>query len=596
MEIGVDPAIPTYAGGLGVLAGDTLRAAADLALPLVGVSLLHRKGYFRQRLDKEGNQTETPCDWNPEKVLEPLPARVSIELEGRTVRVGVWRFLIRGTGGGAALESYGDSTRRPRSGAEGVVPVYFLDTDLPENTPWHRSLCGALYGTDLRYRFCQEAVLGLGGVAVLRAIGHESIRFFHMNEGHSALLTLALLEERLPGRRWESATETDLDAVRRQCVFTTHTPVPAGHDQFPCSMVAEVLGRVRSDALDRHGWCDRTQLNMTHLALMLSDYVNGVAMRHGEVSQDLFPETPIESITNGVHAGTWASPSFAALFDRYLPAWRGDNSYLRYAIRIPPADIHQAHVEAKAALLAEVERRTHVRLDPNALTLGFARRATAYKRADLLFTDLNRLRSIASQHGRLQLVFAGKAHPNDEPGKHLIRRIFQASAALSEAVPVVYLEEYDMALAKTVCAGVDVWLNTPQQPLEASGTSGMKAAVNGVPSLSVLDGWWVEGHVEGVTGWSIGGHWEDLKVLPYEASRRGEACLAPTAPSSWAHNDRRGDEVRSLYDKLEQTILPLYFQRPEEFDRIRQSTIVVNGSFFNAHRMMNQYIRNAYRE
>jgi starch phosphorylase len=548
MEVGLEPSMPTYSGGLGVLAGDTLRAAADLGIDMVGVTLLHRKGYFRQQLDARGNQSETPASWSPEDHLEPLTPQVTVTMEGRPVLVRAWQYMIHGVTGH-------------------TVPVYFLDTALEQNSPWDRTLTDHLYGGDQRYRFCQEVVLGMGGVAILRALGHDDVPTYHMNEGHSALLALGLMAELTAGQSKPEAIAAARDAVRRRCLFTTHTPVPAGHDQFPADLVRYVLGAERARTLIAE-CCLNGTLNMTYLALYFARYVNGVAMRHGEISRGLFPNYPINSITNGVHAVAWTAESFQKLYDLHVPEWRRDNLYLRYAISIPPGEIQQAHAEAKQALLAEVERRCSIRLDRGAMTLGFARRATPYKRADLLFTDLDRLRRIARGVGPLQVLYGGKAHPRDEGGKAVIRQVFEAAAALSDAVRVVYLPEYDLALARLLCAGVDVWLNTPQKPQEASGTSGMKAALNGVPSLSVLDGWWVEGHLEGITGWSIG---EDQDT--------------PSDP---------GREAVSLYDKLEYVVLPLYYHRPLAFAEVRRSAIALNGSFFNAQRMVGQYLHNAY--
>jgi starch phosphorylase len=544
MEVGLESAIPTYSGGLGILAGDNLRAAADLGLPVVAVTLLHRQGYFRQRLDARGNQSEEPAPWEPGAHLEPVQARVAVSLEGRPVQLRAWRYQVQGINGHR-------------------VPVYFLDAALEENTPWDRSLTDHLYGGDQRYRLCQEAILGLGGLAMLEALGHDDVRIYHMNEGHSALLTLGLLREQGAGQL-EQATEQ----VRRRCVFTTHTPVPAGHDQFPTELVRQVLGEGLSRSIADSRCCLNDTLNMTYLGLHFSHYVNGVAMRHGEISRGMFPGYPVNSITNGVHAVTWTSPPFQKLYDQHMPEWRRDNHYLRYAVGILPSEVHQAHAEAKQDLLAEVHRRNGVRLDSHVLTLGFARRATSYKRADLLFSDLDRLRRIAREVGPVQVLYGGKAHPRDEGGKMAIRKVFEAAAALTGEVAVVYLEEYDMALARLLCSGVDVWLNTPQKPQEASGTSGMKAALNGVPSLSVLDGWWVEGHLEGVTGWSV-----------------GEEAHIPSDPAR---------EASSLYSKLEYVILPLFYSRPLAFAQLMRSTVALNGSFFNAQRMMYQYVHNAY--
>jgi starch phosphorylase len=549
MEVGLDPGLPTYSGGLGILAGDTLRAAADLGVPVVGVTLLYRRGYFRQHLDANGRQTESSVEWDPARMLEPLAARVTVQIEGRRVAIRPWRMMLCGVAGEE-------------------VPVYFLDTDLEENDARDRRLTDHLYGGDNRYRLCQEAVLGLGGVAMLRALGHHSIRTYHMNEGHSALLALALLEAENNGPGSGGLDKSLVKSVRSRCVFTTHTPVPAGHDQFDVDLVRSVLGAEHAATLQSAG-CLTNGLNMTHLALVFSRFVNGVAMRHGLVSQDMFPAYPIDSITNGVHAVTWTSEPFRVLFDQHIPEWRRDNNYLRYAIGIPLDEIRTAHGGAKRALLAEVKKRTGVTLDRDALTLGFARRAATYKRADLLFRDSDRLRAIAKKCGPLQVVYGGKAHPRDEGGKELIRRVFEHGRALAGAVKIVYLEDYDMSLGKVLCAGVDVWLNSPQKPQEASGTSGMKAALNGVPSLSVLDGWWIEGRVEGVTGWAVGDSWRV------------------------ASDDAR--EAASLYDKLEQEIAPLYYGRPEDFDIVRRQCIALNGSFFNAQRMVAQYVQNAYR-
>ena len=547
MEIALDTAIPTYSGGLGVLAGDTLRSAADLALPLVGISLLHRKGYFEQHLDASGNQSESPVQWHPEQVLEPVDATASVQIEGRTVHLRAWKYSVRGV-----------------TGHE--IPVYLLDTQLPENDERDRRLTDSLYGGDSRYRLCQEIVLGMGGAALLRALDvHEGL--YHLNEGHSALLTLCLLEWQLDGRQSFELDESDIEEVRRRTVFTTHTPVPAGHDRFPLELVRQVLGEQHVALLEAAHCVDAGELNMTHVALRLARFVNGVAMKHREVSQGMFPNFPVDAITNGVHAMTWTSPAFQRLFDRRIPEWRTDNLYLRYAVGIPLAEIRAAHAEAKKAMITMIAERTGAMLDPKAFTIGFARRATPYKRADLVFADATRLAEIASSVGPIQIVFGGKAHPNDSGGKDLIRRIYAASGSLAGSVNVVYVENYEMEIAARIVAGVDLWLNNPMKPLEASGTSGMKAALNGVPSLSVLDGWWIEGHVEGVTGWSIGG-------------------LDPEGDQS--------KDAMEIYLKLERVILPLYYGLPFAYAEVMRSAIALNGSFFNTQRMVEQYVRNAY--
>ncbi|MBI3799683.1 MAG: alpha-glucan family phosphorylase [Deltaproteobacteria bacterium] len=548
MEIGLEAEMPTYSGGLGVLAGDTVRAAADLKVPLVAITLLHRKGYFYQQLDKDGRQSEEPSEWVIEDFLREMSPRVSVTIEGRTVYLRCWQYEAKGVSGFA-------------------VPVYFLDTNLPENTEWDRTLTDFLYGGDKRYRLCQEVVLGIGGVRMLRALGYGSIARFHMNEGHASLLTLELLDEtaRLTGR--QAISHEDIEAVRQQCVFTTHTPIPAGHDQFSLELVIEVLGR-REVFTMPEVFCCEGRLNMTYLALNLSHYVNGVAKKHGEVSQHLFAGYVIDSITNGVHAATWTAEPFQQLYDRYIPGWRQDNFSLRYALTLPKPEVWQAHSQAKKQLIHYVNRETNTGMDVDVFTLGFARRATTYKRADLLFTDLDRLRRIAETVGAVQVVYAGKAHPQDSGGKELIQRVFQAKEALKPRIKIAYLANYDMDLGKLITAGADVWLNTPQPPLEASGTSGMKAALNGVPSLSVLDGWWIEGRIEGVTGWAIGDDGRD----------GGDGSKV----------------VSSLYDKLERIVLPLFYGERNRFLDVMLHTIALNGSFFNTHRMMQQYVLKAY--
>jgi glycogen phosphorylase len=576
MEIALENNMPTYSGGLGVLAGDTIRAAADLRAPMVAVSLLYRKGYFTQMLSDDGTQTEEPVTWRVEDFLLEEQARVTVPFENRRVELRCWRYPVKGVHG---FE----------------VPVYFLDADLPANTESDRQLTGTLYGGDAYYRLCQEVLLGIGGVRMLRALGYDDLVRYHMNEGHAALLALELLGEEAAKDGRRSIRGEDIERVRSKCVFTTHTPVPAGHDRFPMEYLArvfptqdtffdlqdasaaELVKRVLHAEQDFAGLLDAAKrgasLNMTYLALSLSTYVNGVAKQHGETSRQMFPEVPIEAITNGVHAATWMAPAFQQLFDRYISSWREDNYSLRSALGLPAEEVWAAHLIAKHELLQAVRERTGMRLDPEAFTIGFARRATGYKRADLILSDLDRLRQIAKNAGKFQIVFAGKAHPNDGGGKDLIRKIFQAKKALRKAVPVVFLDNYDMELGGKITAGVDLWLNTPLFPLEASGTSGMKAALNGVPSLSILDGWWVEGHIEGVTGWAIG------------ESRRGTGASLP---------QDGGAEAESLYAKLEGTILPMYYGERHRYLEVMQHAIAINGSFFNTQRMVQQYITDAY--
>jgi starch phosphorylase len=545
MEIAVAPDMPTYSGGLGVLAGDTLRSAADMGLPLAAITLAHRKGYFKQHLDQDGLQTEEPQPWKIEEKLSLEEPVVTITLEGREVALRAWRYDLIGVSGHR-------------------IPIYFLDADLEENDPLDRTLTDFLYGGDGDYRLRQEIILGIGGVRILDALEYKAT-VYHMNEGHAALLTLALMEDQLKGAALSSATDKDVAEVRELCVFTTHTPVPAGHDRFSLEQANRILGRDRVSYLERNGCFHESLLNMTYVALRFSRFVNGVAMQHGKVSRVMFPDYNISAITNGVHAATWTAASFQAVYDRRMPRWRQDNVTLRYAIDIPEEEIESAHAAAKQLLIDAVAQRAGVALKPDVFTIGFARRAATYKRADLLFTDPERLVRCAHEFGGLQIIYSGKAHPADEPGKAKIHYVIELAKKLdSNALHIVYLENYEWTLGALLTGGVDVWLNTPKRPYEASGTSGMKAALNGVPSLSILDGWWIEGWIEGVTGWAI----ED-------------------------HEDEAA-EANSLYDQLEHVLLPLFYEQPQQWRRIMRSTIALNGSFFNTQRMLEQYVVNAY--
>jgi glycogen phosphorylase len=544
MEFALSKALPTYSGGLGMLAGDALRSAADTGVSLVAVSLVHRRGYFEQHLDALGQQTESDVVWSPETTLPSADRKITITLQGRDITLQAWRFDVVGVTGH-------------------IIPVFLLDADVEGNDPWDRHLTDHLYGGDTYYRLCQEAILGLGGIHLLHALGCQP-EVCHMNEGHAALLTIGLLESRLAPAPLASATDADADAIKRQCVFTTHTPVPAGHDKFGLDQMVHILGPERSATIERFGCLHNDLLNMTYLALRFSRYVNGVSMLHGQVSQQMFPEYQVHAITNGVHAATWLSKPFQALLDKEIPAWRHDNQYLRSVYGIEPAVIDATHALGKQRLIATVKQRTGVDLDPNILTLGFARRVATYKRANLLLQSPDRLIEIANRLGGLQILMAGKSHPADNGGKGLIREIFATAAKLeSSKLRIVYLENYDWELGEQLTNGVDVWLNTPLRPYEASGTSGMKAAMNGVPSLSVMDGWWIEGCAENITGWCI----ENCEDEAIQAGR--------------------------LYDKLENAVVPLYADKAR-WAEMRRHCIAINGTFFNTHRMLGQYVSNAY--
>lgn len=539
MEIGLDERIPTYSGGLGVLAGDTLKSCADLNVPMVGMTLLSENGYFYQDIDPDGNQIELPYNFTMNDFLQLLPSKTEVQIEGRTVKLQIWYYLIHGENG------YN-------------IPVFFLDSNLEENDPQDREITKNLYGGDLKYRLSQEIVLGIGGVRALQAMGYKTIDKYHMNEGHAAFGTLELFRQ-----------HKGVDKVREQCVFTTHTPVAAGHDQFDVSLAKSMLGPILpEEILDDITF--ENKLNMTRLALYFSHYVNGVAKKHGEVSRNMFPGYSIDSITNGVHTLTWVSDPFQKLFNKHLPGWRSDPYSLRSAFSIDKQEIWNAHMEAKKNLIDFINNRYNSGMTYNHFTIGFGRRQTAYKRPDLLISDADRLVKIAEKTGPIQIIYAGKAHPKDGSGKETIKKIFQVMKTIQGRVKICYIHNYDITIGKLMTSGVDLWLNTPRRPKEASGTSGMKAAHNGVPQFGTLDGWWLEGCIENITGWSIGGE----KAMEEESDDEAD------------RND--------LYHKLESWIIPKFYNDRDNWIRTMRSCIAINASFFNTNRMVQQYVLNAY--
>lgn len=550
MEIGFRNDIPTYSGGLGVLAGDTLKSFADLGIDVVAVSLLNEKGYFKQIIDEYGYQREEYTSWPFESELEKLDVSVNVFIENRVVKVTAWKYSLVGVRGKQ-------------------ISIIFLDTNLDENHDEDRSLTSYLYGGDNFYRLKQEIVLGIGGIKILRELGYNP-RKYHMNEGHAAFLILELYRE-LQSLSDDAYDDEKQIILRELCSFTTHTPVAAGHDSFPNDMVLSQLGPVLPKAIFNRVTRDG-EFSMTRLALNYSSYVNSVARKHQEVSKRMFPEFEIDYITNGVHATTWVNNRMAALFDKHIIDWRVNPLELRNSYKIPLEEIESVHKKSKQELFDFVKEKNNVEFDVNIFTIGFARRATGYKRAELLFRNIDWLKNISRTVGKIQIVFAGKAHPNDDGGKHVIQHIIELSKQLAPTVNLVFLENYNMDVAQLMVSGVDVWLNTPKRPLEASGTSGMKAAHNGVPSLSIPDGWWVEGLIEGVTGWGI-----------------GEEILTE-------HDDARIDEMDStaLYEKLEKVIVPLYYNDPLAYVMVMRNSIAINAAYFNTNRMVNQYLVRAY--
>ena len=540
MEIGITNDIPTYSGGLGVLAGDIVKASADLKLQMVALTLVSRKGYFKQKITNEGEQQESPNNWDPSKHLFRVPKTTTINLEGRPVEIQAWLYEYRSQNGG-------------------LIPILFLDTDLETNTSEDRRITDHLYGGDKKYRLKQEIVLGIGGIRILEVLSFK-ISKYHMNEGHSALLTLELLKK----------NKLNSEKVQNQCVFTTHTPIEAAFDQFSYKLFQELLGNQYLLSTVKQ-YAGQDNLNMTYLALNLSKYVNGVSKAHMNYSKKIFPGHYIRSVTNGVHSFSWTCRFFRELYDKYIPSWVNEPVLLVRASEIPNIEVWNAHMKAKKILFDYIKNTTSTSLDLNVLTIGFARRATGYKRSTLIFSRIQKLVEI-NNRGKIQMVFAGKAHPRDVEGKQLIKRVFQYAKELKDQIKIVYLENYDMQIASKLTSGVDVWLNTPIPPMEASGTSGMKAAHNGVINFSVLDGWWIEGCIEGITGWGIGPHPSELISV----------------------EERRKRELNDLYSKLEYLIVPTYYMNRDAWITLMKNSIAKLAYYFQTQGVLKRYITEAY--
>jgi len=534
MEIGIRSDIPTYSGGLGVLAGDTLKSAADLGIPMVGVSLIYRNGYFNQKIWK-GNQIENFPFYDPANDMVELPERLHMKIDGHDIKLRAWKYELEG---------------RKRKNT-----LLFLDTDLPENPEWYRSLISNLYGGNQYKRIVEEAILGIGGVKILDRLGIEPA-VYHLNEGHGAFATLELI--RKFGKR----------RAKQKTVFTTHTPVPAGHDVFDYDDVNTILnGSLPKDITDYAGLYN---LNMTHLAINRSRSTNAVAQKHGQISKDMFKhlKTKIVHITNGVHPFTWTSDHFRKLFDRKIPDWKDDPTILAKMSKflkdgtISMDDIRGARRRSNSDLIdmvneiydQELFAGSHEPFDKDALTLGFARRFATYKRGNMMLYDPERLAKIGS--GKIQIIYAGKAHPSDVPGKNIISYIYDKMPELRGRINIGFIENYNMDIGRILTAGSNVWVNNPQRPMEASGTSGMKAALNGVPQFSTHDGWWPE--TKGKGGWTIG---------PQEGKVND-------------HNDSL-----SFYTELENKVLPSFEEGMD--DKIVEA--IENAGFFNTHRMIKEY-------
>jgi glycogen phosphorylase len=530
MEIALEGGIKTYSGGLGVLAGDILRSAADLELPMIGVTLLSRNGYFHQKINKQGEQEEYPAkNYNFSK-LKKIKQTINIRIGKDKVKVGAWQYDIKSPKGFKA-------------------PVYLLDTDFISNKKTYRRLTDNLYGGDKDYRLLQETILGRGGYALVKKLGYK-INKFHINEGHGSFVAIAKFLD------LKNMTEKEkIKKTKEACVFTTHTPVKMAHDIFS---LEKVLAYQFDFPYKLLNLIENKQVNMTKIGLYFSSYINGVALSHKELSMRMFPSYPIYCVTNGVHSQTWTATEFKKLYDKYIPNWRNSSLSLRNAFSLPLEDIWQAHQKTKKRLISLVNKATEQNFKENVFTIGFARRFTAYKRPILLLENMERLLEVQKNTGKIQIVYGGKAHPLDEQGKKLIAEVNRISQRYKDKIKIAFIENYDMDLAKIIISGVDLWLNTPLPPNEASGTSGMKAAHNGVPQLSSFDGWWREGYIKGKTGWTI------------------------------------QKDSDNLYFLLEQEIIPLYYQNPKAWQEIMRFVIGINASFFNTERVLREYIQNAY--
>ncbi|MEJ2249217.1 MAG: alpha-glucan family phosphorylase [Candidatus Lokiarchaeota archaeon] len=544
MEIGMDSNIPTYSGGLGVLSGDTVRSAADLEIPMVGICLCYSSGYFYQLFNERGEQKEKEIEWSFFYEFEKVEKPITIMLEDKEIKVSAWLYSVIGQSGH-------------------VVPIYLLTTEVEGNEEWMQNLTGSLYDSTSRWnRIAQEIILGIGGVRLLDSLGYKNIKTYHINEGHGAFATLELFRK----------FNKDAEKVRDKCVFTTHTPVPAGHDRFNYDLVKKVFKDRYPPEIKKLG-DDNGELNMTVLAMSLSRYVNAVSKMHGIVANNMFPNRNIDYITNGVHLPFWVSKPIRDILDRKWPNWKANPRILQNAIEIDDLDLFDAHIENKFNLISYQKGHSWNLLDEEIITIGFARRFATYKRAVLLFHDLDRLGKICK--GNIQFLFAGKAHPKDQGGKDYIKKIFEAGEYLYDnyGVKVVLMENYNMDLAHMLVSGVDVWLNTPERYREACGTSGMKAALNGVLNLSVLDGWWIEGFTKNPTaGWAIGKKPEDYK-----------------------ENEKLNDwerDANEIYEILEQELIPTYMNHDEWL--FKSKNAIALAAYFNTHRMVEEYADKAY--
>ncbi len=528
MEIALENDIKTYAGGLGILAGDFLRSAARKNFPIVAVTLISRQGYFKQKISSAGDQIEQiDRDYDFSK-LKKLPNEVSINIGHDTVRIGVWKYLI------------GNS----RFG----VPVFLLDTDISGNKAIYKKLTAKLYGGGLEDRLRQEMILGFGAVKMLAELGYKNIDTYHLNEGHGAFAAIELFNNLKEG-----ADEEKVKKVKEKCVFTTHTPIKTIYDEFPLEMI---LKNQPDFPCRLSTLVNNSQVSTLEMGLYFSRYTNGVSLAHRKLLNNIFPDINFKAITNGVDSLFWTAPEFKKIYDKYLAGWQEDYKLLKMAGGIPDGEIWGAHQKAKRRLLKYIQENYKIDWQDNILTICFARRFTEYKQPLFILSDIERLLEMTGEGEKIQLIFAGKAHLRDLNGQSMIKSLNQIKKKYKK-LKLVFLENYDLNLARLLVAGSDVWLNNPLPPQEACGTSGMKAAHNGVMQISTLDGWWPEGFKSGKTGWAI-------------------------------------DDVNDLYEILKKEVLPFYYEQPEIWQKMMKDTIMINAAYFNSDRMLEQYIDEAY--
>jgi starch phosphorylase len=553
MEIMLESDIPTYAGGLGVLAGDLLRSCADTKVPAVGIGLVYSGKFIKQIVLPDGSQRFEERDWQKSDQLQQLPNEVKIVIDNTEVTIGCWRYDIVG------LDGF-------------VVPVYLLDLDMIENPPWIREITQGLYDVSKNhFRLCQELVLGVGGVKMLRSLGYHDIKTYHLNEGHAALATLELLAEK---------NYVD-DQVRKLCVFTSHTPMPEGHDKFSYDFAYKYAGKYLPLHIKRISSEDC--LSLTHLGLNMSRVSLAVSQKHQKVAEHLFPEYHFSYVTNGIHHRTWVGSYIQDLFEHYLPGWLEDPTLLKQAPeKLPDDALWHVHRECKNELVTYVnkhmpnvlpyvgyEMKAWDFFDNETLTISLARRPVAYKRPLLIYKDIARLARIGA--GKIQIIQCGRSHPHDSISQDFIHQIIEISNRLKGVMKIAFLENYSPKITRQLVSGSDLWLNTPRRPLEACGTSGMKAAANGVLNFSVLDGWWIEGYaLDPLAGFAIG----------------------PNDESVEPKNDDDVDAI-DLYDKLENEIVPLYYDRRPEWI-LRMKHAIALTAYFNTHRCLSEYQSRAW--